>query len=64
MPLYTVTTQVGSLNNDAKVELAAKLTALHARSPAYRRTGFTLSSMTILPAADLQPVSHKNPRRP
>jgi phenylpyruvate tautomerase PptA (4-oxalocrotonate tautomerase family) len=29
MPLYTVTTQVGSLNNDAKVELAAKLTALH-----------------------------------
>src|ERR1700722_12980275 len=29
MPLYTVTTQVGSLSNDAKVELAAKLTALH-----------------------------------
>jgi len=29
MPLYTVTTQVGSLNNDAKVELAAQLTALH-----------------------------------
>ena len=29
MPLYTVTTQGGSLSNDAKVELAAKLTALH-----------------------------------
>lgn len=29
MPLYTVTTQGGSLSNNAKVELAAKLTALH-----------------------------------
>ena len=29
MPLYTVTTQGGSLSNEAKVELAAKLTALH-----------------------------------
>src|SRR5271169_2042635 len=29
MPLYTITTQGGSLSNDAKVELAAKLTALH-----------------------------------
>jgi phenylpyruvate tautomerase PptA (4-oxalocrotonate tautomerase family) len=29
MPLYTITTQGGSLSNDAKVELAARLTALH-----------------------------------
>jgi phenylpyruvate tautomerase PptA (4-oxalocrotonate tautomerase family) len=29
MPLYTVTTQGGSLSNDAKVELANKLTSLH-----------------------------------
>lgn len=29
MPLYTVTTQGGSLGDDAKSELAAKLTALH-----------------------------------
>lgn len=29
MPLYTITTQEGSLDNDAKVELARKLTALH-----------------------------------
>jgi phenylpyruvate tautomerase PptA (4-oxalocrotonate tautomerase family) len=29
MPLYTVTTQGDSLSDDAKVELAAKLTAVH-----------------------------------
>jgi phenylpyruvate tautomerase PptA (4-oxalocrotonate tautomerase family) len=29
MPLYTVTSQDGSLSGDAKIELAAKLTALH-----------------------------------
>jgi phenylpyruvate tautomerase PptA (4-oxalocrotonate tautomerase family) len=29
MPLYTITTQGDSLSDDAKVELAAKLTALH-----------------------------------
>jgi phenylpyruvate tautomerase PptA (4-oxalocrotonate tautomerase family) len=29
MPLYTVTTQAGSLNGDAKIELATKLTVLH-----------------------------------
>ena len=31
MPLYTVTTQAGSLSGDAKNELAAKLTALHCK---------------------------------
>ena len=29
MPLYTITAQDGSLSDDAKAELAAKLTALH-----------------------------------
>jgi phenylpyruvate tautomerase PptA (4-oxalocrotonate tautomerase family) len=29
MPLYTVTTQAGSLSGDAKIELGGKLTALH-----------------------------------
>jgi phenylpyruvate tautomerase PptA (4-oxalocrotonate tautomerase family) len=29
MPLYTVTTQAASLDDDAKARLAAKLTALH-----------------------------------
>ena len=29
MPLYTVTTQAGLLTNEAKAELAAKLTSLH-----------------------------------
>ena len=29
MPLYTVTTQCGVLSNDAKADLAAKLTAVH-----------------------------------
>ena len=29
MPLYTVTTQIGVLSNDAKADLAAQLTTLH-----------------------------------
>jgi phenylpyruvate tautomerase PptA (4-oxalocrotonate tautomerase family) len=29
MPLYTITTREGSLSNDAKVELAGEVTALH-----------------------------------
>jgi phenylpyruvate tautomerase PptA (4-oxalocrotonate tautomerase family) len=29
MPLYTVTTQSGALGDDAKADLAAKLTAMH-----------------------------------
>ena len=29
MPLYTVTTRSGALSNDAKADLAAKLTTLH-----------------------------------
>ena len=37
MPLYTITTQTGVLRNEAKADLAAKLTAMHsevARVPA------------------------------
>jgi phenylpyruvate tautomerase PptA (4-oxalocrotonate tautomerase family) len=29
VPLYTVTTQIGVLSNDAKADLAAQLTELH-----------------------------------